>query len=296
MGTLAGHLVPGLYLAVVGIWHLFAAINSYLKSPREYSARIWHPVAWLPGRAKHLELYAHIVLIPLAIAYEFLVTNNFEKLVRVSVPAFRVTDYQHVALLFIFWLFAAIVLIGDTTSLLPLPAEAYFLLSGVVFAMEWIVMVNEGQGLEGKCNSLLAGIAAVCAGTATLLSFHPKAFLADLLLCGAVFLQGLWMIQSGLSLYIEIFIPDGCHRLLDLPGGIDGSTRCDLEEAKTRALSLMDLAFIFHVTIAVVFSLAIFGLVARFQGYRRTGGYEPLSLDSDLNHVQLMPMPKQAQL
>ncbi|KAJ7544379.1 hypothetical protein O6H91_09G076400 [Diphasiastrum complanatum] len=236
-----------------------------------------------------------MVLIPLAMAYELVVTTSFEPLVKVSVPAFRIIDYQHAALLLIFWLLAAIALISEITSALPLPAEAFFLLSGVACAMEWIVMVNEGQGLEGKCNSLLAGVAAVCAGSATVLALHPKAFLADLLLFGAVLLQGLWMMQSGLSLYVEAFIPDGCHRLLDLPGGIDGSTRCDLEEAKTRAFSFMDLAFILHVTAVVIFSVIVYGLVARIQGYRRTGGYEPLPLDSESNVVQLNPMPKQAQ-
>ncbi|XP_028125169.1 uncharacterized protein LOC114322107 [Camellia sinensis] len=77
-------------------------------------------------------------------------------------------------------------------------------------------------------------------------SCHPRLFVADLALGASLCLQGLWVLQTGLSLSVAAFIPEGCHKLLDVVRGVDGSTKCDLDDSKLRAVAILDLMFVLH--------------------------------------------------
>jgi len=94
-----------------------------------------------------------------------------------------------------------------------------------------------------------------------------------------IILQGTWMFQIGLFLYVEDYIPEGCHYRLDLPTGIDGSTQCDVEVSRIRAVALMNLAFNFHVILVLLVSVLVFAVVAKLHGPRR--GYDAI-LDGEL--------------
>lgn len=124
-----------------------------------------------------------------------------------------------------------------------------------------------------------------------ILALRPKLFLVDVVLCMAIILQGTWLFQIGLFLYVEEYIPQGCHYRLDLPTGIDGSTICDVDVVRVRAVALMDLAFNCHVICVAGFSVFAFALVAKLSG-SKCGGYDPLVLDSDPESVQMKPLPK----
>lgn len=90
---------------------------------------------------------------------------------------------------------------------------------------------------------------------------------------------------------MEQYIPQGCHYRLNLPTGIDGSTQCDLEVARIRAVALIDLAFNCHVILVVLLSVMSFALVAKLQGNRRVG-YNVLKLENDPESVQMKPLSK----
>ncbi|KAK1295008.1 hypothetical protein QJS10_CPA16g00769 [Acorus calamus] len=107
---------------------------------------------------------------------------------------------------------------------------------------------------------------------------------------------GLWSLQTGLSLYVEGFIPEGCHRLLDVPGGIAGSTRCELDESRLRAAALLDLVFVLHAAFVAVVVVVIYVCLAKMGGGLRRNGvggssYEllptVLAAGSDSDHVQM---------
>ena len=68
--------------------------------------------------------------------------------------------------------------------------------------------------------------------------------MADVGLGASMSLQGLWVLQTGLSLYVEVFIPEGCHKLLDVVSGVEGSTKCDKDESRFRAVAILDLVFL----------------------------------------------------
>lgn len=81
-----------------------------------------------------------------------------------------------------------------------------------------------------------------------------------------IILQGTWLFQIGLYLYVEEFIPEGCHYRLGLPTGTDGSTLCEVEVSRIRAVALVNLAFNFHVIMVVFFSVLVFAIVAKLHG------------------------------
>ncbi|KAI3975985.1 hypothetical protein MKX01_016668 [Papaver californicum] len=121
----------------------------------------------------------------------------------------------------------------------------------------------------------------VCVG----ICVNPRLFVADVAMGFGFCLQGLWALQTGLTLYAEGFISEGCHRLLDVVSGVEGSTKCDLEESRLRAVAILDLVFVIHVLFVIV--MVIYAVVPKTVGIRRFGSYEALpnlqSLDSNLN-------------
>jgi hypothetical protein len=279
---------------LVGFWHLVCAFCNYVRQGREYTSKAWHAIGWFPYGLKHIELHLMVVLIPFAIFYELGVSTSFRPLVDSMIPLNRVASFEHTTTLFMFWLFAVIVLFSDTTAFLPLPAEASFLFAGLAFALEWISLAHEAartSGLESQCNLLLAYTSGLCAASAGFLALRPKTFLVDVLLCMGIILQGTWLFQISLFLYVEQFIPQGCHYRLDLPTGIDGPTLCEVEQARIRAVALINLAFNCHVIAVVVLSVLLFALVAKLQGHRR-GGYDPLVVETDPEGLQMKPLPK----
>jgi len=83
---------------------------------------------------------------------------------------------------------------------------------------------------------------------------------------------GLWAAQSGLSLYVDACVPAGCHRLLDAGGATAPATRCDVEEARLRAVAVMDLALSVHcIVVAAVVAGVLLG-VARCFGIDSSAG------------------------
>lgn len=288
MANLAIHIVGSLYMFILGLWHLVASFKSHLKTPREYTAKLWHPLPF--GCCKHLELYLQLVAILFAITYNLVISSDFDPLMKGSTPVHHLMSLQSAAVLCFFLIVVVTVLASESNGgcRLPIPGEALFLMAASGFGLQWAVLrvgASLTSDIEGKCESLLGTTAALCCASAIVLSLRPKAFVADVGLSSALCLQGLWFLQSGFSLHVESFVPQGCHRLLDVPGHVEGSTQCDLEEYKLRAFVLLDLLFVVHVIVVVVIVLAVCGLVARVLGVRRHGGYEPLD---NLNHREMV--------
>lgn len=292
MGTLLGYTAPAVVLVMVGVWHLVSVFASYVKSPRDYIARAWHPANCLPHRGKHIELYLLVLFVLMAIFYELGVSTNFQPTVDGAISKHRVASFEHITMLVMFWMVVLIVLLTDTTAALPLPQESSLLFASIAFGLEWISVSNQAarnSGLESQCNLLLSHVAALCAICTGLLALRPKLFLVDLVLCMGIILQGTWLFQIGPFLYVEGFIPEGCHYRLDLPSRIDGSTQCDVEVSRIRAVALVNLAFNFHVIMVVFFSVLTFAIVAKLPGTRR--GYDSLSRDI-VDGEGVKPVPK----
>lgn len=127
-----------------------------------------------------------------------------------------------------------------------------------------------------------------------MLAVNQRLFVVDLGLGAGVGLKGLWALQTGLTLYVEGFIPEGCHRLLDVASGVEGATKCEVEESRVRAAALLDLMFVVYVGVVSVVVLLVYVLVGRcagsskrFSGGNGVGSYEALPVSGETNVIQL---------
>nr|VDD01486.1 unnamed protein product [Brassica oleracea] len=53
MGTLVGHVLPGLAFLALGLWHLFNNIKLFCLRPNIFYSSVWFPVS----KIRYLELY-----------------------------------------------------------------------------------------------------------------------------------------------------------------------------------------------------------------------------------------------
>ncbi|GAV74966.1 DUF716 domain-containing protein [Cephalotus follicularis] len=282
-------------LVSLGIYHLISTTRNHLKSPQSYSARPYHPSTHHP-RLKHLPLYLLILCLFIAITHQALVSSDSDPLLKGSTPVHRFTSLQSAAVLFLFLLLSLALLLSESSSLLPLPSDLFFALAAAAFFLQYLVSsaaaTVQTSDLQAKCDSTSARVSALCSFLCLLLSCQPRMFVADVGLGGCLCLQGLWELQTGLSLYVDAFIPEGCHRMLDVLSGVEGSTKCDLEESRLRAVAILDLLFVLHVMFVVLLVMVTYAVIAKTQaavGVRRfAGSYDPLPTTAgDANHIQM---------
>ncbi|CAN6372242.1 unnamed protein product [Urochloa humidicola] len=117
--------------------------------------------------------------------------------------------------------------------------------------------------LAASATSLASSLTAAAPRGSTAAAAH---FVAEAGLACAGAVGGLWAAQTGLTLYVDACVPAGCHRLLDAGGATPPATRCEVEEARLRAVAVMDLALSVHcIVVAAVTAGVLFG-VARWFG------------------------------
>ncbi|KAJ6793952.1 putative basic proline-rich protein-like [Iris pallida] len=278
------HSFSFLSLFSFGLYHLISATRSFLRSPSSYTTRPFHP---LPvHRLRHLPLLLSASSLLLSLLFH-LSLHSFSSL-RTAVPLL---------------LFLLLLLL--TSPLLPLlPPELVFLLSSLSFfllSFSSPLPSSSVGDLAAKCDSLSSTISLSSAAFSLALSLFPRLFLSDLALSASLLLKALWSLQTALTLYVEAFVPEGCHLLLDLP---EPSTRCDLDESRARAGELLDLAFALHSLFVAVIVVVVYASVARVSGggtaaglgRRSNGGsYEALPTSStqpEIDHVQMKAIGK----
>ncbi|XP_042507266.1 uncharacterized protein LOC122083499 [Macadamia integrifolia] len=318
MAALISHIFSSSALLSVGLYHLICTTRNHLKSPRDYIAKPYHPFPlWASSssssssspssssssssssstRLKHVQLYLLILYLVLALGYQLLTSSDSDPLVRGHTPVHRFSSLQSAAVVFLFLLLSLSLLLSSATSLFPIPSDLFFAFASAVFFLYSFVSSSSSSvqisDLQAKCDSVFSWISAASALLCFILACQPRLFVADVGLGASVCLQGLWALQTGLSLYVEAFIPEGCHRLLDVVNGIEGSTKCDLEESRLRAIAILDLAFVIHVTLVIVTVMVVYAAIARSVGLKRLGSYEALPTmssgagDSSHSHIQM---------
>lgn len=287
--------MQGIIFLSLGLWHLIFLFTTYLRSPREYTARAWYPIGFLPLRFKHLELHIMLFFLPLAIFYDLGISTTYEPIASGTMPTSSIMGFEHVTILFMFWLFALTVLVSESTPFLPFPPEGSFLFASLAFGLQWLSITHRGSestDFERQCSGLLAYTAAASAVSSGLLVIRPRAFLVNFVLCLSLILQGTWQFQMALVLYSENYIPLGCSYdagSMSRPGSSTlASTKCS-EDANTRASALMSFAFNCHVIVVVFLSVLTFAIIAKFKGHRRSASFDSIAaeFEAEAELVQL---------
>ncbi|XP_010551953.1 PREDICTED: uncharacterized protein LOC104822428 [Tarenaya hassleriana] len=298
MGEMMYKLFASASLLSLGIYHLICCFCHLIKSPQSYSAKPFHGFSRLSSsptthhRLHNLPFFLLILSLVFAFLHQTLVSFYSDPLVQGSTPVHRFSSLNSAAVFFLFLLLALFLLLSESSSFLPLPSDIFFAPASAAFFLHYSAASSaasvQTSDLQAHCDSLSARISALCSLLCFLLACRPRLFAADAALASAICLQGLWQLQTGLSLYVELFIPQGCHRLLDVEGSVEGSTKCDLQESKLRAVAILDLMFALHAVLVVVIFFVTYVIVSKAVGIRRMGSYEALPTNStDSNHIQM---------
>ncbi|XP_054816835.1 uncharacterized protein LOC129316428 [Prosopis cineraria] len=299
MAALLYHMFSSSALVSLGLYNLIASTRSYLKSPHSYSAKPFHPFPPSSSntqnhRLRYLPLYLVSACLLIAFIHQLIISSDSDPLLKGHTPVHRFTSLQSAAVLFLFLILSLSLFLSDSSTLLPLPNDLIFALASALFFLQYSVSAASASvqtsDLEAKCNSVSARISATAALLCLVIACKPRLFVADIGLGASLILQGLWVLQTGLSLYVDAFIPEGCHRLLDVVNGVEGSTKCDVEEFKFRAVAILDLLFLVHVMFLVVIVMITYAVVAKSVGVRRSGSYDALpnsSSPSESNHSHI---------
>lgn len=299
MAALIYHIFSSSALLSLGLYHLICITRNHLKYPRDYIAKPYHPLPFSSSSnrlLKYLQLYLIILCLFIALVNQLLVSSDADPLLKGRTPVHRFTSLQAAAVLFCFLILSIALLLSDVTSLLPLPPDLFFAIASAIFFLQYSVSsasaAVQTSDLQAKCDSVAACIFALSSALCLVLAFQPRLFVVDAALGASLCLQGLWTLQAGLSLYVDAFIPEGCHKLLDVVRGVEGSTKCDLEDSKLRAVAILDLVFVLHVLLVLLIFMVVYAAVARTVGiHNRLRSYEALpTAAADSSHIQMKAM------
>ncbi|KAL1314469.1 hypothetical protein HN51_041275 [Arachis hypogaea] len=298
MTTVLYHMVSSSALVSLGLYNLISTTRNYLKFPHTYAAKLFHPFPFPTTTLRHVPIYLTLLSLFLSIIHQLILSFYPDPLLKGHTPVHRLTSLHFATLLFLFLLLSLLILFSDSLSF---DNSLLFALSSALFALHSnassTASALQTSALEAHCLLVSARLSAIISFLCLILAAMPKLFSADAALSASLILRGLWTFQTGLSLHADAFIPEGCHRLLDVVNGVEGSTQCDLDESKLRAVALLDLAFLLQVVVVVVVVFATYAIVAKSVGARRLGSYEALPTNSnsgDANHQSVVQMKAMA--
>lgn len=244
MGTFVGHILPGLALAFLGLWHTINTIRAYhLKGSTNFSARFWYPFKSPLTKLEHLELilifYISIFSIPMQVLdFPFL---------RFS---FKLDSFEHATMFLHLAIFSGFTLFAELTHSSETLSSVSAILAASVFGQELFILhyhSTDHVGLEGHYHWLLQLIVFVSLMAAMCSTSFPTSFPSSLVLSVSVVFQGCWFVNMGFMLWFPEFAPRGCVVQLaaddDSGGNMHGAVLCGTDEASLRAKALANLQF-----------------------------------------------------
>ncbi|KAK3123605.1 hypothetical protein QOZ80_8AG0633480 [Eleusine coracana subsp. coracana] len=247
MGTLLGHLLPGLAFAILGLWHTLNTVRSYkLKGASGFRSATWYPFpSPLPG-LKHLELYLLIAFSVLAIVTQ-LVDLPLLSLTLQPDSLEHATMYLHLAV------YASVALAADLLPAAPPRpvGDVVAALAASVFGQELFLLrfhSADHAGLEGHYHWLLQVIVTASVVATAASAVVPRSFVVAVVRSASVLFQGLWFVVMGLALWVPALVPAGCRGMDggDDPAGtviMRSAVACGTDEAARRAVVLANLQF-----------------------------------------------------
>lgn len=243
MGTLLGHMVPGLALICLGLWHILNTIRAlYFTGSAKFTSRFWYPI-----RTRYcVEPLELILVLSFSIFIILLLIIDFPSFHF----SFNLVNYEHATMYIHLSIFAAFTLLAELSNLShSLQHSVSGILASSVFAQELFLLhyhSTDHVGLEGHYHWLLQLIVCVSFLAAMGATSFPTSFPASLVLSMSVVLQGCWFLIMGFVLWIPELVPLGCSStpLNEAPSSImHGAVICNSPEASIRARSLANLQF-----------------------------------------------------
>lgn len=114
-------MLPGSMFLLVGLWHTLNSITNYVENPKAFRARVWHPVRCFSGKTRCLELYILLVGTFTDMCIEFFYSTHLKFTVNGAINTNHLNDFEHAAMLLMFFLFVIVVLISENTRYVTPP-------------------------------------------------------------------------------------------------------------------------------------------------------------------------------
>lgn len=226
---LACHLLLSLALLAASLSHLLLAATTHLSPSSSHLRRLRHPL---------------VRLLPVLLALPF--------------PFLPVSPTAAAALLLLPPLLLPLPLpfLPHLPHLRPLLLSLPLLL--LARAASLVAASFPPSDLQSHALHVAAALLLAAAVASLLAAISPpnRGLLAETALACAGAVGGLWVGQSGLVLYVDACVPAGCHRLMDAAVATP-ATRCDVEEARLRAVALMDLALSVHCVVVAAVAVGV---------------------------------------
>lgn len=242
MGTFVGHIVPGLSLTFLGLWHTINTIRAYcLKGSSKFTVRFWYPYNGPFSTLKHLELIFILSFSLFSIFMQILDFPYFHF-------AFKLDNFEHATMFLHLAIFACFTICADITQTSEILSGIPGILVASVFGQELFLIhfhSADHVGLEGHYHWLLQLVVFVSLVAALSATSFPTCFLSALVLSNSVVFQGCWFVNMGFMLWSPDFVPQGCTMQLAEANSTDmhGAITCGSSEADSRARALANLQF-----------------------------------------------------
>uniref|UniRef100_A0A2P2QP50 Transmembrane protein 45A n=1 Tax=Rhizophora mucronata TaxID=61149 RepID=A0A2P2QP50_RHIMU len=285
MGSLLGHVLPGLGFFLLGLWHLINNIKLYCLQPNNYASAPWFPTPKL----RHLELLFIILGSSISVSFELFIgpSRHHPFDADGTIPSYHLRNFEHSGISMFFIVYAAFAIHLD--RVIP-KSQAQFgqnltlLIAAVAFGQELFlfhVHSTDHRGIEGQYHLLFQILITISLVTTLMGIGLPRSFLVSFVRSVSILFQGLWMILTGFMIWTPDFAPKGCTLFND-----DGHkvVTCESPEALSRAKSLINILFSSLVTLVTIFSVHFYLALAKLYGQNMEHPYS--SLPKELGELQ----------
>ncbi|XP_057494676.1 uncharacterized protein LOC130779845 [Actinidia eriantha] len=271
MGTFVGHMVPGLALVLLGLWHTInTVVDYYLKGSANFVSSFWYPFRGPLSKLKHLELVFILSFSIFAIVMQIL---DFP-LLHLS---FKLDNFEHATMFLHLAIFAGFTLCTELTHSSGTLSGVSGLFAASVFGQELFLLHYHSAdhvGLEGHYHRLLQLIVLVSLIASLSATSFPSSFPAALVLAISVVFQGFWFMNMGFVLWVPALVPKGCTSVRDI---MHGAVACQTEEAGLRARALANMQFSWILAGIMIFTSCVCLTFARnFRPRGQSSEYEQL--------------------
>ncbi|EPS63559.1 hypothetical protein M569_11225, partial [Genlisea aurea] len=265
MGTLIGHVGPGIGFTIIGLWHLYNNIKLHARNPKSFKSSPWFPA---PG-IRYLELYLIIAGTLASISMELFIGPDRHQPLDDdgTIPSNHLHNFEHSNISLAFLAYALLSVLLDRLSP-PAKFELTHLLGAAALGQMLLLFhlhSADHMGVEGQYHWLLQIAIFVSLATALLGIRSPESFAVSFVRSASILFQGIWLAAMGIMLWTPRFIPKGCFMNLEEGHRV---VRCRGDGALERAKSLVNIEFSWYVLGVVVFSTAFYLLLARKTEYR----------------------------
>lgn len=276
---LPSHMDSGFIFGLLGLWHMFSILHSYISNPRGFRSKAWYPTRFA-GYFRSLELW-----ILLFIVTAFMIKQLSHATVDIAAGVIHTEHlirFQHVAFSLMYFVYITVALMNANSRFLPLPEGTLHATFALGFLSELIVFHfghHPGDNLESYVHMLMQLIIVVVVLLMFLEISHPSSVVLSLGRAMCVTFKGVWFFYIGVLINIPSSIPLGCS----IPEGED-FPYCKEPMDNMRAKAIQVLIFIVQAVTILVLTFAMYGTVRFLVGQTpENADYDEVSAEMEDN-------------